>query len=217
MVTPSYTLLRSRRRKKTISLHVGGNGNVIIRAPWSLPQREIDAFFAARESWLADKLKEKERQREAALRPSDGILYLGKPRPVTILPQDGRAPSLSLVDDGFSLRCDDASRRGEIIAAWFRLHGAIYFRTRLGYFSDMTGLLPSGVRVSNALHRWGSCSPHNRISLSWRLVTTPPSVIDYVIVHELAHIREKNHGSRFWHCVESIMPDHRERRRRLRE
>ncbi len=217
MVIPPYTLLRSRRRRKTITLRVLADGSIVIRAPWSLPRREIDAFFTARHRWIAGKLKEHQRQRAAVrfLRPE--LIYLGDPIPLTVLPQNGAPPSLSLRHGRFFLRSDDTSRCHETVAAWFRLRGATHFHARTAFYSEMAGLVPADIRVSNAMHRWGSCSPRNRISLSWRLMTAPRPVIDYVIVHELAHIREKNHGECFWHLVSSIMPDYLRQRRGLRE
>mgnify|MGYP001201134009 CR=1 FL=1 len=73
---------------------------------------------------------------------------------------------------------------------------------------------PSG--TSNAKARWGTCHPDGRVHLSWRLIQTPPALIDYVVVHELAHLREPNHSPRFWNWVARVMPDYKERRQALR-
>jgi predicted metal-dependent hydrolase len=72
------------------------------------------------------------------------------------------------------------------------------------------------IRLSNARTRWGTCHVDGRIRLNWRLIQVPPALIDYVVVHELAHLREPNHSSRFWSQVGSVLPDYKERRLALR-
>jgi predicted metal-dependent hydrolase len=82
---------------------------------------------------------------------------------------------------------------------------------------ELTGYRPARVRISAARTRWGSCSPAGSISLNWRLAMAPQAVIDYVIIHELAHLAEMNHSARFWRRVEQHVPDHRQHRRWLRQ
>ena len=87
---------------------------------------------------------------------------------------------------------------------------------RVKYYSDLTGLRPKKVRISNARKRWGSCSAKGTINISWRLVQHSQEVIDYVVVHELVHLAERNHGKRFWQRVAEVIPEHHSLRRRLR-
>jgi len=88
---------------------------------------------------------------------------------------------------------------------------------RCHYFSELTGYRPVAVKISNARKRWGSCGAKGMINFSWRLAMAPPPVIDYVVVHELVHLIERNHSSHFWRRVAEIIPDHRLHRRWLRE
>lgn len=83
-------------------------------------------------------------------------------------------------------------------------------------YSARMGLYPAGVRITGAKSRFGSCSGKNRICFSWRLMQYPQPAIEYVVVHELAHIRHKNHGEGFYGCVAQVLPDWRERRQLLR-
>jgi len=87
---------------------------------------------------------------------------------------------------------------------------------RMMHFSDMTGLHPASIKISEAKTRWGSCSPKGHVKISGRLGSAPLEIIDYVIVHELVHLEEKNHAKRFWKKVEAILPDYKERRKWLR-
>lgn len=88
---------------------------------------------------------------------------------------------------------------------------------KVQYYSRIMGLLPTGVTITGARKRFGSCSGENRICFSWRLMMYPEEAIDYVVVHELAHIRHKNHSKAFYACVEEVMPDWKERRNLLKE
>jgi predicted metal-dependent hydrolase len=87
---------------------------------------------------------------------------------------------------------------------------------RVRYYSELTGLRPGKVRINNAKKRWGSCGARGSLNFPWRLVLTSPEVIDYVVVHELVHLVERNHSKRFWRRVEQILPDYRVRRKWLK-
>ena len=88
---------------------------------------------------------------------------------------------------------------------------------RCRYFSELTGYSPISVRINNARSRWGSCGAKGTINFSWRLALAPSAVIDYVVVHELAHLIERNHSARFWRRVAEVIPDHNLHRRWLRQ
>ena len=87
---------------------------------------------------------------------------------------------------------------------------------KVAHYAAEMGLYPTGITITGARTRFGSCSPKNRLCFSWRLMDYPEEAIDYVVVHELAHIRHKNHGPQFHALVASVLPDHRERRALLR-
>ena len=89
------------------------------------------------------------------------------------------------------------------------------FSARTAHYSAIMGLSPQNVKISSAKKRFGSCSAKNNINFSWRLMLYPPEAIDYVVVHELAHIRHKNHGKEFYALIESVLPDYKERRKML--
>ncbi|MCL2404061.1 MAG: M48 family metallopeptidase, partial [Defluviitaleaceae bacterium] len=92
----------------------------------------------------------------------------------------------------------------------------IYFTERVGYYSKKMGVVPSAIKVNSAKTRWGSCSSKKSINFSWRLAMADDDVIDYVIVHELAHLTEMNHSSRFWAVVAGVLPDYNSRQTRLK-
>ena len=85
------------------------------------------------------------------------------------------------------------------------------------YYGRLMGLMPTGLTITDARKRFGSCSGKNRISFAWRLMRYPEEAIDYVVVHELAHIRHKNHGEAFYQLIASVLPDYKERIKLLKE
>jgi predicted metal-dependent hydrolase len=91
-----------------------------------------------------------------------------------------------------------------------------FLPARVAYYSSLMGLAPTGITITGAEKRFGSCSPKNRLCFSWRLMQYPEAAIDYVVVHELAHIPHKNHGKAFYTLIESYMPDYKERKKLLR-
>lgn len=101
-------------------------------------------------------------------------------------------------------------RRDELTAA-----ARDYLPKRTAHWAEIMGVSPAGVRITDAKTRFGSCSPKNRICYSFRLMAYPPEAVDYVIVHELAHILQKNHSPRFYAEVQKILPDWRERKKLL--
>ncbi len=91
-----------------------------------------------------------------------------------------------------------------------------YLPSRTAYFAERMRLFPTGVKISSAKSRFGSCSSKNSICYSWRLMLYPEAAIDYVVVHELAHIKHKNHGKAFYALLGSVLPDYKERRKLLK-
>ena len=101
--------------------------------------------------------------------------------------------------------------------AWYKGKAKAYIEERVRHYSGVLNLYPEHVRIGSARSRWGSCSHKNHLSFTWRLIMAPHSVIDYVVIHELAHIKEKNHSNRFWNLVEEIVPDYGTHRKWLRK
>ncbi len=212
---PAYYLIRSRKRRKTISLQIKEDGKVVIRAPYYTPATEVEKFINERQSWVEKKLSEKERKiREArrAFVSGEEFLYLGERYPLEIGDGPGRASPLTLSFGKFFLNRERAVHARDLFIAWYKREAERRLSERLSYYTERLCLFPKGMRITSARSRWGSCSRDNRLSFSWRIVMASLRVIDYILIHELAHIREKNHSRRFWGLVESIMPDYRERR-----
>lgn len=92
-----------------------------------------------------------------------------------------------------------------------------FIKPRVDYFANIMGVEPSSVKISSAVHRWGSCSESGNLNFSWRLIMAPQEAVDYVVVHELAHLKELNHSDRFWKIVSQILPDYKKREKLLKD
>jgi len=211
-----YQLIRARR--KTLALHITPDAALEVRAPLRLAQRDIDRFVAEKEAWIARHLRRAEARRQArrefAPRYGDTVPFLGRFCQIAAAP----GGSICLAEDRFMIPQNlDAEEIKRAVAALYRALAKEILPRKAERFGRSMGVVPTGVRVNGAKSRWGSCSGANSLNFSWRLMMAAEDVVDYVVVHELAHIREHNHGARFWAVVERELPDYRERKKELRK
>jgi len=210
-----YTLIRSKR--KTVALYVR-DGRLVVRAPLKMPKDHIDKFIASKEKWVQEKLAKTNAQLELresfCLNYGDNVTYRGKLYPIVA----GAGNYIGFDDEGFYMPPDlsPVQIKDACVQIYHMLAKRDLTKKVLDYTARM-GVVPSGIKISAAHSRWGSCSSRNSINFSWRLIMADDDVIDYVVVHELAHIIEMNHSERFWSLVERILPDFRERKSRLKE
>jgi len=107
--------------------------------------------------------------------------------------------------------------REALFVAWYKKQADTLIRQRIDRYREVMGIPSVQERITSAKYQWGGCSSRDRITFSWRIVLAPLPMVDYVVVHELAHLRERNHSSNFWKIVEAIFPDYRVRRQWLKE
>jgi predicted metal-dependent hydrolase len=219
----SYRFERSRRR--SIGFVIGAEG-LVVRAPSWVTLREVDAAVQEKAAWIVAKLQQfRLRQSEHTQQAIDwthgaDIPYLGGTVRLCVLERGG-LPSLAS-DTAQELRLSlppgaGAQQVREAAEVWFKKKARPLFEERLAHFAPQLGVQWKKLSLSSARTRWGSARSDGHIRLNWRLIHLPLTQIDYVVVHELAHLREMNHGPRFWDTVGGVMPDYRERRQQLRQ
>ena len=219
-----------RRKRRTIGFSVGAEG-LAVSAPKWVPLYEIDQAEQGKSGWILKKLHEtRERHRRlesARIDWKDGATFpfLGEPVRVvldsrqahTALHPDPRdnAPERALC---VSLPVDAAP--GQIqhaVQAWLMQQARQLFASRLDHFAPQLDVQWRKLSLSSAATRWGSASASGAIRLNWRLLHLRPAVIDYVVVHELSHLRVMDHSPRFWATVRTVMPDYAALRRQLKD
>ncbi len=211
----AYQLRRSQRR--TIGLSIDQHG-LRVGAPQRARLGDIENLIHQHGQWVLDKLSAwRERPPQARLVVVDGmqIDLLGAPLGITITPI-GRA-RWQFVGERLHLWPSPAANASQLLEKALRERARSVFSERLAHIAPRLGVAPPPLRLSSARTRWGSCSHHGGISLNWRLVFMPLPVVDYVVAHELAHLKEMNHSPRFWSVVEQLCPDWRARRLELRQ
>ncbi len=215
----SYQLIRSRKRRKTISLHIKEDGKIVVYAPYRTPKWEIEKFFNEKESWIVEKRSEKERsikEAEKAFISGEKFLFLGELYPLEIQ-DNNKEPPLKLSFGKFVLDKNHIEEARDLFIKWYKEEAKERIIGRIDYYSKRLQLFPKGVKITSAKYRWGSCSRDDRLSFSWRMIMASFSIIDYILIHELVHIKEKNHSKRFWNYLESVHPDHKKHRLWLKE
>jgi predicted metal-dependent hydrolase len=216
----SYHLIRSKKRRRTISLQINKEGKIVIMAPYHTPKWEIERFIKEKQSWIVNKISEKEKQikeTEKAFLSGEKFLYLGEWYPLEIYAFDHKEPPLRLSFGRFIIHKDHIEGARDLFIQWYKREAKEKIVGRINDYSHRLHLFPKRIRITNARTRWGSCSRDNRLSFSWRIIMASLTVIDYILIHELVHIREKNHSKKFWATLESILPDYRKHRLWLRE
>jgi predicted metal-dependent hydrolase len=216
----SYHLIKSKKRRRTISLQIKEDGKIVIMAPYHTPKWEIEKFVEGKQSWIVEKISEKEKQikeAEKTFLPGERFLYLGEWYPLEIHESNQKKPPLKLSYGNFILNKDHIEEARDLFIQWYKREAKEKIVGRIGYYSNRLHLFPKGIKITNAKSRWGSCSRDNRLSFSWRMIMASLAAIDYILIHELVHIREKNHSKRFWSTLESILPDYRKHRLWLKE
>ncbi len=215
----SYQLIRSRKRRKTISLHIKEDGKIVVYAPYRTPKWEIEKFFNEKESWIVEKRSEKERsikEAEKAFISGEKFLFLGELYPLEIQ-DNNKEPPLKLSFGKFVLDKNHIEEARDLFIKWYKEEAKERIIGRIDYYSKRLQLFPKGVKITSAKYRWGSCSRDDRLSFSWRMIMASFSIIDYILIHELVHIKEKNHSKRFWNYLESVHPDYKKHRLWLKE
>lgn len=215
----SYLLKRSPKRR-TIGLRIDHRG-LTVSAPQRAADSRLEQVLRERSGWLSDKLREWRERQPVSFSCADGetLLFLGSELVLRLTEGALRAQPRLLEDDTLAVRVPDIGDEAAIrrkLERWYRAEARRHFVQRLEHYADRMGLAVRNVALSGARTRWGSCNSRGDIRLSWRLIQAPISQIDYVVVHELAHIRELNHSPRFWAIVEETLPHYAAAQRALK-
>ncbi len=214
-MTLIYKLVRSKRR--TLALVVERDGTLTVRAPLRMAESEVRRFVEAKSDWIKRKQAEAAKEAVVPHRFVDGeaFPFLGKAIPLRLVPDP--APALVMDGECFRLSRSRQPDARALLVAWYRAQARKIIAERLKHLACSHNVKPTGLRISSARTRWGSCSRKGTLSFTWRLVMAPPEVVDYVIVHELAHLREMNHSRAFWELVGAMLPDYKQRRAWLKK
>jgi hypothetical protein len=211
--------VRWSRRRRTIGISIPREGAPRLAAPVGCRRATLETAVRAKLPWVRRKLGERAARPELVAHhyeTGERFPYLGREYDLVVVGDDTKRPILRLRAGRFELaRAAQTDGRAHFLA-WYRRRAARVLNERVRRFAPLVGVAPPPVRIKDMRSRWGSCSARGRVSLHWGLVLLPLDVADYVVVHELVHLKELNHGQAFWRGVEAVLPDHAERRTRLK-
>lgn len=207
--------------RKSITLTIESDGRLVVRAPRRLPQSEIQRFVDEHADWVREKrlyLEAHPQPVKHHFKSGEHFHFLGQPVRLEVVSRStSRQPLRYLpASDGseavFEVLKTTQAHTRELLVSWYRKQALQVCSERAAALAKQHGLRYTRLRITSARARWGSCSSKGTISFTYRLVTLPPEIIDYVVIHELAHTVEHNHSKQFWSRVEAILPDYKRRR-----
>jgi predicted metal-dependent hydrolase len=206
-----YTLKRSARR--SIGLRIGKQG-LVVSIPNRLSMRELERILHQKLHWIHEKLQARATTTTPGVSWQDmtSLWFTGQTIELQIQ-KDVRNRKVSFTGHALQLRMTDPQDADAIrhkVIQWYKQQALADFQRRTSLLVQKLGLHTPPIYLSNAQSRWGSCNSKGEIRLNWRLIQAPPHIIRYVIVHELAHLKEMNHSSRFWAIVASLDPDYKQ-------
>jgi predicted metal-dependent hydrolase len=209
--------VRRSDRRKTLGLTVDRSGELVAHAPAQTSIEELSRWVEKKLLWVHRKLALKEESAPRLRAPEyvtgEAFCYLGRRYRLKLVEHQERP--LQFDGTRFFLRRDAVPKADALFREWYVTAGAEWLKRRVETLSARAGAKPRGLEVRDLGFRWGSCGRNGVLYFHWKLLQLPVRLVDYVITHELMHLREPHHGERFWKSLEEAMPDWKKRKEEL--
>jgi len=216
-----YLLIRKPRRR-TLSITISADNRIIVKARSNTCQTVINDFILKKTNWIQKTLNFNKYVKKPYIAKvvSEGeeFLYLGEKYFLDI--KIAKAKNILIAGDKLLVEVTEVFINNKnylkkMITSWYKEQASNLFLKRLRLYEELVGFRAMKLLVRNFKRTWGNCSRQGIISLNWRLIMAPLEIIDYVIIHELLHIKHHNHSKVFWRHIEELMPDYKQKRRWL--
>ena len=208
------TLKRSQKRK-TVAIQIYPDRRVVVSVPIRVSDQKVQEFLAAKHGWILKTL-----QKFSALGPVraarkfvNGELYshLGVEKKLNLLRVGNKKPEmddqhLHVFLPAHTAPDREADRIKASLEKWYQAEAYVICGARVAHYSHLMKLAPKSIQIKNYRTRWGTCKSTGEVSFNWRLAMAPLSLLDYVVVHELAHLKHHHHGPKFWKLVREFYP-----------
>lgn len=213
----TYRIARSTTRAQTITVQVKPDGGVLALAPKRVSTRRLDTLVAAKALWIFSKQKLRTKIPRREFVSGDSIPVFGQNLRLRVAVDTGPA---RVERQGRWLhvttpKLSPARRRQTIrraLVRWYRAVAEEKLQTRIAHLARQLGTTPPRILIRDQLRRWASCAPDGTLRFNWRLSMAPLSLVDYVVAHELCHLRHPNHSRQFWTALRALLPDYPQRR-----
>jgi len=208
-----------RRPRRTIGLKITDDG-LVVHAPKRIFEFQLHQILMQKASWIIDKLEARRNNFVPPIVWQDGetLMLFGNPILLSVA-QNDKNKQPEFINNSLKIASPEANNHAAIrrkVTQWYKKQAILDFGRRLEILATKLGVVPPPLSLSNAQSRWGSCSSRGDVRLNWRLLQAPPHIINYVICHELAHLKEMNHSARFWAVVASLFPDYKKAEKELK-
>jgi len=208
-----------RRQRRSVGLKITASG-LVIHAPKRISQSHLESLILLKADWIHKKLASLKANQIPPLQWQDGeqLLLLGNNLTLAVR-HDSRVRAVEYTPGCLQLAMPNHLEPAPIarkVLQWYKKQALTDFSRRLEILSAKLGVPTPTMFLSNARSRWGSCNSKKEVRLNWRLLQAPPHIINYVICHELAHLKEMNHSAKFWAVVASIYPDYKTAEKELK-
>ena len=207
-----------RSNRKSFGLEIKPDGQLIVRAPKSASERVIHDMVDKKAGWIqktqARLAEQYPNLAPKSFMPGEQFWYLGETYALQFT--DGQRPPIDL-DGAFLLSREAHHRAKDVFVEWYREETRRITSDLIQKYVGQYGFRVNSVRITSARTRWGSCSVKNNLNFTYRLSMAPLDVVDYVVVHELVHLKIKNHSKKFWQAVGEIKPNYRKNRQWLKD
>ena len=214
--TISYLL--EHRARRTVGLKITESG-LVVHAPKRIFAFQLNQILQEKAGWILNKLKSREANQVDKIQWLDGeqLLYLGQDITLKLVPSKQKSTHFErheLAIHAPQANIHEACSR--MVLMWYKKQALLDFSRRLEVFAAKLGVATPPLTLSNAQSRWGSCNSRGEVRLNWRLLQAPPHIINYVICHELAHLKQMNHSAKFWAVVEQLFPNYKAAEKELK-
>lgn len=221
-----YQLVRSPRRRRTTAIKIAADRGVIVSAPGYMPEAAIKMWVNSKREWIKKQLVRLEKNRPEKKQFIDGEkhLYFGVEYPLWVLRNRRRKKGeVFFVGDAFEVEIPfGLSERRErylvedLMKGWYLKSGKAEIEEKAKYYAERLGVEFNRVTIKRVSSIWGSCSTNNNLNFNRKLIMAPHEVVDYVVIHEVCHLLERNHGPRFWALVGRLDGDYKKHRKWLK-
>jgi predicted metal-dependent hydrolase len=218
--------VRRSKRRTTVGVTVERNSSLVVHLPEGFPLPDVETLVRSKLVWVHQKLMSKQKgpDEEIFRRPEfvdgEGFHYLGRHYRMKLVdpaPEEGPVETVRFRGDRLLFRRDQVVAGPKRIAEYYARAAGPYINEAVDRWKLVAGTAPAKfVNVLDLGFRWGSCSADGTLNFHWRIMQLPPPVIDYVVVHELCHIKVGDHSPSFWKEVQRVLPDYQQRREWLR-
>ncbi len=214
-------------RKRSVGFSVRWPDTMVVTAPKRLDKNALTEMIKSRHAWAERRINRLSEEYGRLGLPKqhtggETFPYLGEQYPLTVIASGGRTRPKCRLDDGrfvVEIKLADEDEQPVLVKKaldnWYRAQAEQILTDSVKRWTPLVGAIPVSVQIRNQRSRWGSCSRKGAINLNWRLVLLPPDLLDYVVVHELYHLKRADHSSKYWALVEKSIPDHKKKRRLL--